>query len=168
MGFNNKWISWMNACLQSATISILVNGSPTLEFSLEKGVRQGDLLSPYLFLIATEGLNRLAKKASDVNLLKGIDVGTNRIKVSYLQYADDTLFLGEWSKKNERNIMKLLMFFEKLSGLKVNFTKSSLFGVGVPNHRICEMTDSMGCDTGSFPFTYLGLPLGCNMNKVKD
>ncbi|XP_071695907.1 secreted RxLR effector protein 78-like [Rutidosis leptorrhynchoides] len=63
MGFGGRWRSWMVTCLKSASISVLVNGSPTDEFYLKKGVRQGDPLSPYLFILATEGLNRLTKSA---------------------------------------------------------------------------------------------------------
>ncbi|XP_071686954.1 uncharacterized mitochondrial protein AtMg01250-like [Rutidosis leptorrhynchoides] len=94
IGFGTKWISWIKECLKSASISILFNGSPTKEFSLEKGVRQGDPLSPYLFILAAEGLNVLTKKALDVGLIKGAEVGKQKIVVSHLQYADDTILWG--------------------------------------------------------------------------
>lgn len=90
-GFGSKWISWMKKCLSSARISILVNGSPTKEFSPQKGLRQGDPLSPFLFDLAAEGLNILLIRARELGLLKGVVFGANEIVVSHLQFADDSL-----------------------------------------------------------------------------
>lgn len=63
MGFGDKWRKWMKECLGSASISILAYGSPTNEFKMERGVRQGDPLSPLLFILAVEGLNAMMKEA---------------------------------------------------------------------------------------------------------
>ncbi|XP_071729080.1 uncharacterized protein [Rutidosis leptorrhynchoides] len=71
MGFGVRWIKWIMACLSSASISVLVNGLPTNEFNIERGVRQGDPLSPFLFIIAAEGLNYLTKKSISMCLFKG-------------------------------------------------------------------------------------------------
>ncbi|XP_071726806.1 uncharacterized mitochondrial protein AtMg01250-like [Rutidosis leptorrhynchoides] len=100
MGFGVKWRTWIEACLESTSVSVLVNGSPTPEFSLQKGIRQGDPLSPFLFLIAGEGLNFLANAASNLGHIKGVEIGADKVRVSHLQYADDTIFIGEWGMRN--------------------------------------------------------------------
>ncbi|XP_071695503.1 uncharacterized protein [Rutidosis leptorrhynchoides] len=143
MGFRVKWRKWILACLNSASISILVNGSPTDEFSLGRGVRQGDPLSPFLFIIAAEGLNYLTKKAITSGLFKGVEIGSNKVLISLLQYADDTIFLGEWSKHNFGNLMKLLKCFENVSGLRINYHKSSLFGLGVVKGEVEIMANKV-------------------------
>ncbi|XP_071727980.1 uncharacterized protein [Rutidosis leptorrhynchoides] len=106
------------------------------------------------------------KKAVEHNVIKGVEVGDDKIIVSHLQYADDTIFLEEWKKRNASNLMKLLI--ELIYRLKVNFSKSCLFGFGVSNSSTEEMAGFMRCSIGSFPFTYLGIPIGCRVNKLKD
>jgi len=63
LGFDNKWVRWIKSCLESPTISILVNGSHTEEFKPKRGLRQGDPLASFLFLIVAEGLLGLVRKA---------------------------------------------------------------------------------------------------------
>ncbi|GJZ35962.1 reverse transcriptase domain, reverse transcriptase zinc-binding domain protein [Tanacetum coccineum] len=94
MGFGDKWCTWIEACLKSSSMFVQVNGSSTAEFRLERGVRQGDPLSPFLFIVAAEGLNAMVNDAVDKGVFKGIKVGTNNVVVSHLQYADDTIFFG--------------------------------------------------------------------------
>ncbi|XP_071694441.1 uncharacterized mitochondrial protein AtMg01250-like [Rutidosis leptorrhynchoides] len=99
MGFGERWRKWILACLESTLISVLVNGSPTNEFKLERGIRQGDPLSSFLFIITAEGLNVLTKKTIEGGLYKGVEIGADKVLLSYLQYADDTIFLGEWNRQ---------------------------------------------------------------------
>lgn len=94
MHFGRKWRGWVRGCLSSATVSILVNGSPTPEFSMERGLRQGDPLSPFLFLIAAEALNVMMQEAIQKRLYTPLTVGNSGIVVSLLQFADDALFFG--------------------------------------------------------------------------
>ncbi|XP_071713639.1 uncharacterized protein [Rutidosis leptorrhynchoides] len=98
MEFGEKWKNWILSCLNSASVSILINGSPTKEFRLERGVRQGDPLSPFLFILAAEGLNILTKSAHERGYFKGVEVGKDRVNITHLQYADDTMFFENWSK----------------------------------------------------------------------
>lgn len=93
MGFSEKWISWIKGCLFSATASILVNGSPTCEYHINRGLRQGDPLSPFLFIIAMEGLHVAVEDAISAGLYRGITVNT--LTLSHLFFADDALFLGD-------------------------------------------------------------------------
>ncbi|XP_071689016.1 uncharacterized protein [Rutidosis leptorrhynchoides] len=168
MGFGVRWRKWIHARLKSASISVLVNGSPTNKFLIKRGVRQGDPLSPFLFLIAAEGLNHLIKKACVENLFKGVEIGKDNIPLSHLQFADDTIFLGEWHRQNFCNLMKVLKCFENVSGLKINFHKSILYGLGVTNYEEETMARRFGCKVGELPFTYLGLPVGMNMSSVQN
>ena len=94
MGFGNRWLSWMKWCISTASFSVLINGSPIGFFQSSRGLRQGDPLSPYLFVIGMEALSCLINRAVDGNYLSGIRVANGRggdLAISHLLYADDTL-----------------------------------------------------------------------------
>ncbi|GKE55918.1 reverse transcriptase domain, reverse transcriptase zinc-binding domain protein [Tanacetum coccineum] len=143
MGFEEKWCKWVDSCLRSSSMSILVNGSPSEEFVFEKGVRQGDPLSPFLFILATEGLNAIVTEAVE----KGI-------------------FRGVVNKENAKSLMYILKCFEEVSGLKVNYNKSKIYGIEVNKEDMADMARWLRCGIGKIPFTYLGLPIGENMRRV--
>ena len=73
MKFGTKWRNWIKGCLESGKASVIINGSPTTEFYMTKGVRQGDPLSPFLFIIAMEGLNMAMKTAVEKGVYEGIN-----------------------------------------------------------------------------------------------
>ncbi|MCI32812.1 LINE-1 reverse transcriptase like, partial [Trifolium medium] len=103
MGFSDKWRRWIMTCVRSATASVLVNGSPTNEFEMGRGLRQGDPLSPFMFLIAAKGLNVMLKASVATCLFKGNQVGseaTSVVHLSHMQFADDTLIMGAKSWAN--------------------------------------------------------------------
>lgn len=168
MGFGCKWRSWVSGCLTSARASVLVNGSPTMEFPLSKGVRQGDPLSPFLFIIAMEGLNIALQEAREKSLFHGIHIPKSECCLTHLFYADDALFIGEWPRSNLKNLARILRCFHATSGLKVNFYKSKVYGVGISDRELACSARVLGCDAGSFPFTYLGVPFRANMNRSKN
>ena len=165
MGFREKWIRWVHECLHSSKVSVLVNGAPTKEFTMGKGLRQGDLIAPFLFLLVAENLNLMMEETMEKGLFEGIHVGQDDIPISHLQFADDAIFFGRWSHSNLKNLFKLLECFCKLSGMKTNMGKSKLFGVGIKEAEVGDWTRGAGCEGGKFPFNYLGVPVGASMCK---
>ncbi|XP_071727346.1 uncharacterized protein [Rutidosis leptorrhynchoides] len=106
--------------------------------------------------------------AVERGMYKGVEVGKDKVVISHLQYADDTIFFGEWSRRNARNLMYLLECFERASGLKVNYNKSQLFGIGISNDNVEALASWYSCLVGRLPFMYLGIPVGNKMKKLND
>lgn len=132
MGFSVKWRDWIQSCLQSTHGSVLVNGSPTLEFKIMRGLRQGDPLSPFLFILAIESLHIALLEAKSKSIFHGIEVGNDKIHVSHLLFADDALIMGEWSLENAKNRSHILSCFHLASGLKVNSQRANNLGLVNP------------------------------------
>ncbi|GKC66174.1 putative RNA-directed DNA polymerase, eukaryota, reverse transcriptase zinc-binding domain protein [Tanacetum coccineum] len=164
MGFSSKWRMWIDGCLKSAYCSVPVNRSPTKEFKIQKGICQGDPLSPFLFIIAVEALSIALKEVKSKHIFEGVKVGSNKVDISHLQFADDALILGKWSIDNAKNLCRILRCFNLASGLKVNFSKSKLFGVGVSTSETNNLAYFLNCQPSKLPCSYLGLPIGANMN----
>ncbi|XP_071694823.1 uncharacterized protein [Rutidosis leptorrhynchoides] len=168
IGFGCKRLKWVHPYFRSTTITILVNGSPTKEFSLHKGIRKGDPLFPDLFIIASEGLNVLANIAIRDWLIRGVGVGEDRVRISHLQIVDDTIFFGDWGIRNISNVHKILTGFEKVSGLMINMKKSLIYEIGGPHADVEAAATKFGCDVGKTPFTCLGMPGGgLNVGSLK-
>lgn len=108
MNSSEKWHSWIHGCISSPSISVLVNGCPTNEFTMVRGLRQGDPLSPFLFIIAAEALHVMMLEAVEKRLYTGAHIGDDLVELSHLQFADDVLFLSEWSVTNAMNLLKCL------------------------------------------------------------
>ena len=101
MGFRLKWRRWIKACITSVCFSVLVNGSPEGFFGSSRGLRQGDPLSPLLFLLIMEVLSRLLK-TEECNLFRGFHVGSVNsvgVRISHMLFADDTILFCDASRK---------------------------------------------------------------------
>lgn len=148
-GFWCKMAGWISECLSSATFSILINGSPFVFFSASRGLRQCDRLSPLLFVIVGEALSRMLHAASNSKLMKGFRPSHGAEEISHLQFADDTLLFCDANETQICNIKAILLCFEAVSGLRVNFFKSEMIGVRVNEDRLAMFADLFGCKVGS-------------------
>ena len=166
LGFHDKWISWVKGCLVSSSVSVLVNGS-TEEFKPSRGLRQGDPMAPFLFLVVVEGLTGLVIQVLITNVLMGLKVGRNNIECCLLQFADDTLFMCEDTFDNIFAIKAILHCYEIVSGLKVNFHKSKLSGIKVDGFALSTYAKTLNCKTMKLPFQYLGVEVGGNLRKIQ-
>ena len=165
LGFHDKWILWVKGCLVPSFVSVLVNGSPTEEFKPSRGLRQGDPLAPFLFLVVAEG-PRLVRQALRMKVLRGVKVGgRNNVECCLLQFENDTLFLCEDSFYNIFAIKAILRCYEIVSGLKVNFHKSKLAGISVDSYALSTYAKTLNCNTMQLPFQYLGVEVGGNPKK---
>ncbi|GJR15528.1 retrotransposon protein, putative, ty1-copia subclass [Tanacetum coccineum] len=97
-------------------------------------------------------------------LFSGVSLAEGGSNISLLQYADDALFFGKWSRTNAKYLILILKCFGEASGLKVNLSKSRIFGVGVDVEEVAVVASSFNCSHDSLPFAYPGLPVGKNMN----
>ena len=162
MGFGERWIKWIEWCISTVRFSVLINGSPSGFFQSSRGLRQGDPISPYLFVITMEVFSCLLRRVISGGFLSGWRVRGREgegILISHLLFADDTLVFCEESQDQLMNLSWLLMWFEACSGLRVNLEKSENIPMGRV-HDIEDLASELGCKVGGLPSCYLGLPLG--------
>ena len=116
MGFNVRWVSTIMACIKSVSYSILLNGHPHGHIVPERGLRQGDPLSPYLFLLVTEGMHSLFKKAEENRVIRSVSLCVNGPRISYLLFADDSLVFCRATISKCVQIQSILHRYEQASG----------------------------------------------------
>lgn len=166
LGFSDQWCSWVMKCITSVSYSVLINGSPTRKIIPSRGLRQGDPLSPYLYLLCTEGLSSLLTNAMQSNQLHGFRASRAGPPISHMFFADDSLLFCQANEGECDKLLSLLQVYAKASGQHVNFQKSALlFGKTVP----LEIQQNIICmtgisKTGGFG-KYLGLPEAVGRNK---
>lgn len=115
-----------------------------------------------------EGEKTMMVQATKNNIFQGITLPNNGPCLSHVVYADDGIFLGEWSISNIQNLKRILRVFYLASSLKINLSKSNLYCVCVHSTDVDSMSSTLSHSPGSLPFSYLGLPVGNNMNHIKN
>lgn len=125
-------------------------------------IRQGDTLSPFLFVLVADALSRRIQRGTELNLFRPLAVGAQANRISHLQFANDTLFFAETDKQGWENLIDIVRQFCAESGLKINFEKSNLMGINCTSEENEELASFLGCTEESWPVCYLEMPLGGN------
>jgi len=162
LGFHIKWIQWIRGCMESTSVFVLVKSSPTKEFNPTRGLRQGDSLAPFLFIVVDEGLARLVRQTLKANALSRVKIGRNEIELCMLQFVNDTLFLCDDSFHNVVSMKAIPRGYELVSGLKINFHKSKLVGINVERIALACYAKTLNCTQMGVHFKYMGLEVGGN------
>ena len=158
LGFAERWISLLMECICTIQYSVLIDGVPKGFITSTRGIRQGNPLSLYVFLLCAEGLSALFHQASVSGHLKGIQSCRGGPWVSHLFFADDSLLFGQANISKCKKILEILNLYEGSSSQKINREKTSIYFSSnisqVTRQLILEFWGSQGASNFD---KYLGL-----------
>ncbi|XP_058741092.1 uncharacterized protein LOC131613439 [Vicia villosa] len=164
MGFGEKWRKWVEVIIFKSNMSVLVNGSPTKDFIVKKGLRQGNPLSPFIFVIVAEALARLVRKSTEIGEFEKFVIRRS-CGVDIPQFVNDTLLVGKGTWKHVKAVKTVLRAFELVAGLGINFHKSKLIGVNVSPYFLEVVAFYLSCKNEESNFTFLRISIGFNPRK---
>ena len=157
MKFPEVWINWIVQCITTVSYSVLVNGEPTKSFKPSAGLRHGDPLSPYLFILCMETLSTKLCASQITKEMQGIKIARTAPSLSHLFFAGDALFFFKAIPKNCWFLKSLLQEFCEKSGELINYEKSQvMFSPNTPRRFIKLMRKPLGVKNSNSFGTYLG------------
>lgn len=127
VGFDRVWIRNIRSCIESTTLTLNWNGEQLQPFRPSRGIRQGDSISPFIFVMCIERLSHMIRNLEDEGLWRGVRVSRNGPSLSHLFFADDMILFGEASEAQLKVMMDCINRFCASSGQRVNLSKSSIF-----------------------------------------
>lgn len=159
MGFAIPWVNLILKCIKSVAYSLRINHSIVGTIKPSSGLRQGDPLSPYLFVLCAQGLSSILNKTVQSRLLTGVRIARNSPTISHLFFTDDSLLFFKATKNDGIQVRRCLHIYEKASGQMVNYEKSALtFSPNTPIHVIEEVREVFFVAIVKGHDLYLGLP----------
>ncbi|KAL5562617.1 hypothetical protein UlMin_032364 [Ulmus minor] len=166
LGFSEVWTNKIMACISSVSYSFQLNGQRVGHMIPSRGLRQGDPLSPYLFLLCGEGLSSLLHHYEQSGDLQGLRCGLRGPTISHLFFSDDSLLFIEAKATACAVLKEVLNIYEAASGQAVNLSKSAVcFGPNLPEADAVNLTACLGVPRVRFHEKYLGLPCYSGKNK---
>jgi hypothetical protein len=169
LGFDVGWVKLVMKMISSVSFLVLFNGSPLESFRPSRGIRQGDPISPYLFLLAAEGLSCLLKSRSVVesSKLQGLTVASSAPAVNHLLFADDSLLFVKASVEGALEVAEVLESYCQASGQRINFDKSSVFfSKGCTEARRHAVKNILNVPNETLNEKYLGMPSDVGRSKL--
>ena len=167
LGFHEQWIEMIMACVCSVRYKIRFNSQETDVFTPTRGIRQGDPLSPYLFLLCAKGLSSLLQFEEEAGGIEGIRVCRNAPSVSHLLFADDSLILMKADVLNAASLQHVPDAYCESSRQLVSLAKSSIFfSPNTPATSRTEICQELHIDTEELSDKYLGLPAMVGADRI--
>ncbi|XP_021839984.1 uncharacterized protein [Spinacia oleracea] len=165
-GFPPYWVNIIRQCVTSVSYQVLVNGEPSRSFNPKCGLRQGNPLSPYLFVLCMEVLSALLRRAEQEHLIQGISVCRGASSISHLFFADDSLLFFRVSPRECDQVISILEEFSGLSGQVINYKKSFVkFSPNTPQDYRDYLAASLRLGQRSSLGPYLGVPVDIGRSK---
>jgi hypothetical protein len=159
LGFQSKWVQWIMTCVSSVRYTVRFNGAPLVPFAPSHGLRQGDPLSPYIFLLVADGLSVLLKHFEQQGRLEGLRVSHRAPSITHLLFADDSLLFFRANAVQAQNVKDALTIFERCTGQLLNPSKCSMLTrEGREDDQIQQVRDILRVERIAFEEKYLGLP----------
>jgi Reverse transcriptase (RNA-dependent DNA polymerase) len=154
-GFSQNWLRWIQQAVLPGTSQIMLNSVAGRKIKLKRRVRQGDPLSPYLFILAVDFLPMWLEALSQQNLIQKPFPQCKQC----LLYADDTFFILQPQEQQLRVLKFTLDFYAKISRLKISLEKLELLVTTAETKVVQNLAQIMGCKASNFPFKYFGMSL---------
>lgn len=159
-GFPDSWVKFLMACVRSTSFAVLWNGEKTESFEPQRGLRQGDPISPYLFVLCMERLGHLIMSEVQRGSWKPVTLGKGGPSISHLFFAFDLFLFGRATENQAHRIRKVLDDFCASSGAKVNFEKSKFFiSPHAASNNARNVSRILGMSSTRDLGKYLGVPL---------
>ena len=154
-----RMVNLIMSCISSVSYSVLLNVQPVGNIKPSHGLRQGDPLSPYLFLICAMGLQSLLTKAEVEGHIRGVAICRNGPKISYLFFAYDSVLFCSAKEAKCQKILDILAIYERGTGQKINHEKTNIFfSFNTPHEVWVQIQQVLGVPAIRQFEKYLGLP----------
>jgi hypothetical protein len=169
LGFADRWVELIMTCVTTVKYSVLINGEATGRICPSRGLRQGDPLSPYLFLLCTEALSAQLTKAERIGLLIGVPTSPRGPRINHLFFADDSLLFCRATPAEWHRLEGILELYERASGQMLNRDKTSIFF----SRNTCNSVKENILRLAGVPTTqrydkYLGLPALVGKSRIRE